>query len=523
MLPPVAPVQARSGERFLTNVLWGWLGVAANLAVGLLLAPYIIRRLGEERYGIWALIFAIIEYLWFFDLGFNTAVVNFSARFQARNEPHKINELINTALFYFTILALALMAVIATVAGRLPDLFRVSPGYRQEFATLILLTGVSWGLCMIFQVFVASLDGFQRFDLTGRVAVGMTVLRSSAYAVLLAMGYGLVEMALAFIAAQILGYVLNFLNFRRAFREFRLSAALVRLSMFRQILSYGVHSFMANASTLALNQSGPVLIGMFRPAAFVGFYALPSRLLQHAVEAVARIALVTRSSAAELCATGRGDRVLKLGIYSNRYSFALFLPLVLVLLVYGRELILLWVGPRFAEHSAPLLPVLLLGTAFVTAGQFNSSAILFGLARHGGFARGLLVEAVLNVALLLVVIPRYGILGAAWVSSGLRVLVRGLYTPWLLCRCLNYSFRAYMLEIYGRPLLTALPVLALGYALKRQVPGNAWGEVLAVSAAIAAIYVGLAFFTCIEPEHRELLLARMRIVSMPLRNLLRRA
>src|SRR5512133_2224983 len=104
------PTSNRS-ERFLINVLWSWTGVAANLFIGFILSPYIIRKLGAERYGIWALIFSILDYFWFFDLGLNTAVCNFAARYLAVKDNEKINELINTALFYFSMLALAIWAM----------------------------------------------------------------------------------------------------------------------------------------------------------------------------------------------------------------------------------------------------------------------------------------------------------------------------------------------------------------------------------------------------------------------------
>src|SRR5437879_4821627 len=96
------------GERFVTNVLWGWLAVGVNLIVGLVLSRYIVRKLGAERYGIWVLVFSILDYFWFFDLGLNTAVTNFCARYLATREPEKINEVINTALFYFLLLGLGL-------------------------------------------------------------------------------------------------------------------------------------------------------------------------------------------------------------------------------------------------------------------------------------------------------------------------------------------------------------------------------------------------------------------------------
>src|SRR5437764_490848 len=39
---------AGRGERFVNNVLWGWLTVGVNLIVGLVLSRYIVRRFGAR-------------------------------------------------------------------------------------------------------------------------------------------------------------------------------------------------------------------------------------------------------------------------------------------------------------------------------------------------------------------------------------------------------------------------------------------------------------------------------------------
>jgi O-antigen/teichoic acid export membrane protein len=512
------------GSRFVNNVLWGWLGVGVNIFIGLVIQRYIVRTLGAERYGIWVLVFSILDYLWFFDLGLNTAVTNFCARLLATREPEKINEVINTALFYFFLLGVGIIGFTTLAASYVAGFFQVSPAYRQEFLSLLLLTGLSWGLGIILHMFVSALDGFQRFDLTNRVQVATLVLRSTGYAASLALGYGLAAMAMVFVATQLLSYGLNFLNFRRVFQELRFSRALVRFSMFRQILHYGLRSFVASAAGLLQNQGSPILIGHFLPTAFVGYFSLPQRLLQYAVEAVSRIGMVTRSSAAEMQASGRRDDVLNLGIYSNRYSFTLFMPLVLALLVYGRELIQLWVGAAFADHSAPLLPIMTLATAFALAGQFNSSAILFGLGEHGAYARGVLAEALLNITAMIFVIPRYGILGAAWVSACLMLVNRGFYTPWLVCRALDFGFFEFLRSIYLRPVLIGLPVLALAYLAKvHGLGGSTWLEVIAGSGGIALLYGILAFFFCIERSHRGLFVSKVPFLTPALRDALGRS
>src|SRR5215471_7074432 len=112
----VSPARSHQASRLITNVLWSWTGVAASLFQGLVITRFLVRSLGEQQYGIWVLIFSILDYFWFFDLGLNSAVTNFCARFLAMRQPEKINEVISTSLFYFSIIAVIVWSVAPVLA-----------------------------------------------------------------------------------------------------------------------------------------------------------------------------------------------------------------------------------------------------------------------------------------------------------------------------------------------------------------------------------------------------------------------
>jgi O-antigen/teichoic acid export membrane protein len=509
-----ANAPAHRGHRLITNVLWSWTGVAASLFQGIIIARFLYKSLGEDHYGMWALIFSILDYFWFFDLGLNSAVTNFCARFRALGDSDKINEVISTSLFYFTLIGILAWAVAPFLAWNAHAFFKISPANQREFGVLILIVGISWGLCIMAHLFLSALDGFQRFDLTSRVMVIQVALRSAGYFAVLKSGHGLVMMAAVYVATQILGYALNFLNFRRIFPELRLSPSRVHWSMFRDIFRYGIRSFFANSSGLVLNQSGPIIIGHYLGAGPVGFFTLPAKMLQQAYDAVSRIGMVTRSNAAELSVTAQREAQISLGIYSNRYSLTLFLPLACFLLVYGRIVIERWMGPKMAAMAGPLLPIFLLSYSLVLAAQFNSTSLLFGLGKHGGFARILMIEAAMYLAALAWVVPRYGIWGAAWTQCVLMIVMRGLATPWLVARALDCSLLGYMTGIYVRPLLAAVPALAVAYALKLTIlPGRSWPELIVAGALTAALYLSVAMFACIAPHHRALFAGRIPVLG----------
>jgi O-antigen/teichoic acid export membrane protein len=511
-----APAAGHQQNRFLTNVLWSWTGVAASFFQGIIIPPFVLRKLGTEHYGIWMTIFSILEYFWFFDLGLQSAITNFCARFLALRDPRKLNEVISTAFFYFSIIGLTIMCLSPLLGHWAPGFYKILPQDRDEFTRLVTMTGVSWGLCIMLHMFLSALDGFQRFDLTSRIAVLQVVLRSIGYFVVLSLNQGhvLIRMAWIHIGTQLLGYVLYFFLFRHAFPELRLAPDSVKWSMFREIFRYGIKSFVASNSTLVLQQSGTQAVGRYLGQTMVGFYGLPMKLLQQSIDAVSRVGMITRSSAAELTAMGRRESVISLGVYSNRYSLTLFTPLACFLLVYGYPLIARYMNPTVASYSAPILPVFLLSYGLVLAGQFNSSSLLFGVNAHGKYARALVVEAALYVPALVYVVPRYGILGAAWTGAVLMIAVRGIYTPWLVARALDTSFIDYMRGIYVRPLLTGIPVVALAWLMQTTVlPGRTLPELIAAGAICAAVYFAIATFACIEPHHRALFFSRIPVLG----------
>ena len=97
--------------------------------------------------------------------------------------------------------------------------------------------------------------------------------------------------------------------------------------------------------------------------------------------------------------------------------------------------------------------------------------------------------------------------GVAWVVGMLSVINRGLYVPWLVCRALDSSFVNYMRGIYARPLLTAVPVLLLARGVKAAgVSGQTWPQLILMGGVTSACFFVPAFFICVTPDHRKLML-----------------
>ncbi|HET8550079.1 MAG TPA: oligosaccharide flippase family protein [Bryobacteraceae bacterium] len=497
--------------RFIVNVVWNWLGVGVGLVAGLLLSPYLIRKLGADGYGIWALSFAIVEYYWLTDLGFRSATVKYVAHHSATGEHDKVREVVNTAITYAALIGAVILAAVLVIAPKLDKFFQIEPGYATTFPRLVVLITASWCLGAVFNVFGAAVDAVQRFDLTNRVGILGTVVRTAGTFVLLYYGRGLVDIGLMVVASQCLTYALHYWNYRRLFACHEISPRFANRQVLGQMARFGFHTFLGTISVQIANQSAPILIGHFRPTAFVGYYTLPVRLLVYTVEMVGRIGLVTSANAAELAARNDLRALVRLAIYPNRYCLMLYMPLAIVLWTYGAQLLRVWVGAAFAAQSAPVLPVLLAGSLLAIVGQFSSSMLLQGLGRHQAYSRATFVEAVAGVAAMIIVIPRFGILGAAWVSTIGLIINRAIFASWLTSRVIGVPVQRYLHDIYTRPLSTAVPILALALVLRNSfLPGNTWLELVSAAAILGSAYFILAFMFCVTGEDRGILFTWIR-------------
>ncbi len=484
------------------------MGVAAGIVSAIFLQPYMIGKLGELDVSIWILTLSLVEYYWLIDLGFRSATMKMSAEFHALDQPDRLNELLSTGVAYSSVMAVVIAVVSVAVAPYAEKIWHID---RPVFRYLIIIAGVSWALGMVFNIYGACLEGFQRFDLLGRIWITTTVVRSLGVALVLFTGHGLLLMGFVLLGAQLLSYGLTYMSFRRVVPDARISWPLARFSMLKEMVSYGIHTFTTIISTRLLNQGLPAIIGYFLPLESVVYYNTPMRIMDYAMDGVGRVGMVTAPNTTELMAGNRLREIAQLGIYANRYCLSLFMPLVSMLLIYGFEIYSLWMWrrPGFAQASAYLLPIMVLSHAAVS-GQFNSVSILFGMGRHKTYSRCLLVEALVTAGGMAIVLPRFGLYGGAVLAASAMVIDRTVVVCYLVCRELKISFLGYAAKIYLLPVtFGAATTLFLFWVKRLWLPGRTWGQIALAGVLMLIPYTALIFRFCLAEHHRAFLLSRL--------------
>ncbi len=127
----------------LANAVSNWISLALQIVAGLVLTPYIISNVGEARYGIWTVISTIVGYYGLLDLGIQSAVVRYVARYAGQGDYRSMNEVASTSLAIFVAGGITSPRRVWGLRVRWRISFGSQQTDREVFLAVIRITGIS--------------------------------------------------------------------------------------------------------------------------------------------------------------------------------------------------------------------------------------------------------------------------------------------------------------------------------------------------------------------------------------------
>jgi hypothetical protein len=292
-------------------------------------------------------------------------------------------------------------------------------------------------------------------------------------------------------------------RFRRLYPAMQVTPGLVTRAAGSEIWGYARQMVSALASVKLAQSAIPSLIARFLPVANVTYYTISVKVLDYGTDGIGRVGLTTTPRVADMLARGIRDSVLFLAQYGNRYCLTLWLMLATFLFVYCEPLFRIWINPELALRAGVLVPILLIGyTGWMS--QFISSSILMAAARYSRYSTSLLIEAVIAVAGVAVVLPVYGLTGAAVVVSSAMFLNRCLNLTQIFCREFDVAISTHLRRTLMVPLALGAADVALLWGVRRTLlPGNSFAQLLVAGAFNTILLGSAALWLVAEPTHRR--------------------
>ena len=461
------------------------------MAAGLISFPILTRIFSVSDYGILGLITTtLLVATAITKLGLPNSIVRFYAEFKLQKR---------LANFYSTMF-LGCVAVSATVAIFFSLVIKLLCSKFLEDNIINLLFLVS--ILIVISCPIAILTSFLRAEQRTRLYnLIMIVSRYGSLSLSILLVFFFIKGLYGFYVGQIVSGIIILFFLLYIFRKnLRISPASFSPAIFKDSLKYGFPLVWAELGHLVLNFADRYLIQLYLGSIPLGLYTAGYNLATYATEMIIYPINYAMTPIYMNILVNEGEQQTK-EFFTKLFTYfsLIMLPSVFGFIAVGRDLISFLASTKYAE-SYLILPYVVIGQAIYACTIILNSGLFISKKTYV-VTYVMMGVCVLNVALNIVLIPRYGIIGAAQATLISCILYAVILT--------YYSMREFKFPLeYRRIILYTIASCVMFITIRKINFAGYFANILVKVAVGALLYSLFVFLLDGELRRKSVGLAR---------------
>ncbi len=410
-------------------------------SLALVLFILIARILGDTILGKYsfAVAYTAIFHI-FLDLGFDTLIVRDIAR-----DKYIASKYLGNIVIIKVILSVIIYGAIAISINLMQ--------YPADTTTAVLIFGIHTVLTSFASIFRVTFRAFERMEFEAIVLIIYRLICVSLGLAALYLGYGLIELAFAFLIGGIFDLLASFLICNKKLVKLKFA---IDLNLWKKATKDALPIGFISIATIIYVRIDTVMLSYMKGDEVVGWYNAAYNLVLSlqpiafhfgtAVLPVMSRLFISSKSSLQLAY----DRLFY-------YMFILGLPLAMGIMLLSDHFILLFYGSEFT-HSIGALKILAWDVLLYFL-NITLARVLTSINRQNQMAASAGACAILNVILNLILIPHFSYVGAGIATIITETVLFGLY--FYLTSIYFYRLPLYKLII--RPIIACIAMSTFIY------------------------------------------------------------
>jgi len=406
--------------------------VTSVLAVAFV--PLILHRFGTEFYGILSVTWMVLANFNFLDFGFSRASARYVAQELAQGNPDRAAIWTWTAVLSQAFLGVVGAVVIYHLAPFIVDHIHVQRGNRELGLLALRLFACSIPIDFANRSLTGVMQAGQRFDWVNGLSILNTLSTYCAYGIGILRGNDFATVVTALFAFKIVNLLATYYGATKVLPR------LLSLSHLRgltdsywpravALVRYGWWVAAAALVAPMLVQFDSWMISFLLGVSLLPFFTVPTGLLWRLGFLPSSLSTPLFPAFSAMEARTEWGRIENYFVRAHRYLLVLLIPVLLVLFIWGEELLRLWVGAPFARQAALPLRLLIPGFLIGLVAPL-SGTLLEAVGRPDILVKLYLAELPLNVVSVWLLTKYLGVPGAA-LSYTVRTIVETV-ALWLI-------------------------------------------------------------------------------------------
>ena len=346
----------------LTNVL------------GLIITPFIIRKLGASQYGLYALIGAFVGYLSILDLGLNNAIIRFVSHYRAKGNKCEEENFLAVCLILYSLISILIIAAGVFLYKNLDFLFdrTLSVEEMSQAKTMMIILIINFAVTIPGGAFVGICTGYEKFIFPRLLTIIKYVVRTILVVSILYMGCNAVGIV---IVDTVLNAVFIIITAWYVFKilKVRIKLHTFNLSFIREIVNYSFFIFLYAFIYQIQWRSGQFILGISSNTTIVGIYSVGVMLGIYYTTIGSIINDLMLPKAVQSVSNGTDfyqltEQMIRIG----RLTMFTLLYFLGAFILIGQNFIDLWVGETYASSWIVALLIMIAYTIPMAQGYAHS-------------------------------------------------------------------------------------------------------------------------------------------------------
>ncbi len=491
----------------INELKWGailsYVSIFLTTTLGLIITPFMIRKLGESEYGLYNLIGAFVGYLTLLNFGLNHTIIRFVAKYKAEKNKEKEHHFITNALYIYSFLSIIIIITGIGLYTKIDNIFSKSLTVNElkEAKIMFIILIFNLSLTLPRGIFTGISNGYEKFIFLKATNIIKYLLRTVLLLMILFLGTKALGIVILDTVMNIIILLANMY-----FVVFILKVSLFKGSVSKKtiktIFSYSIWIFIFALVAQFQWKVGQMVLGIKMNTTAVAVYAIGIMLgtyygaFSTAITSMflprATQMIVNKATPKELT-----DMMIKVG----RISLFILLYILIAFLLYGKMFIKLWVGDNYYEAWWVALITMIAYTIPLVQNFGNSvleakklltfKALLYLFFLIGGSIAGMFL------------IDQFGIIG----------MILGTAIGWILAQLImNIYYKMkikieiirFFKELLNKTLVVAIFVTLISAGLNF-IKIESWGIFLLKSILYTIIYFTLMYKFALNKNEKKLI------------------
>ncbi len=486
------------------GAILSYLNIILNTAIGLCLTPFILRKLGDSDYGLYALIGSFVAYLSLMDLGLNNTIVRFVSRYRAQNDLTGERKFLGTILFIYLIISAMLVFIGMILFLNLNIIFSKSltPDQLDDAKVMFLILVFNLAITLPGGSFTAICNAYEQFVFPRAIAIIKYLLRALTVVFVLKFGGKAISLVIIDTAFNV---VVIFITMCFAFKRLKIRFNYSERdgTTAKRIFSYSVWIFILALVYNFQWNAGQVILGINCNTKVVAVYAIGVMLGSYYGSFASAINGVLLPRASQMVTANKSaveltQMMIKVGKFNN----FLLLYILSGFFLFGREFIHLWVGDNFQDSWLIALLIMIVLTIPLTQSFGNS--ILEAKKKIAFRAIISLLAILIGVISGFFLSKTYGVSGMI-IPVVFAYLVNSIFVNIYYVKVFEFKILIFFKEVYFSQILVIGLFSFLFFQIKSKFDFDNWAMIVFGITIYTILYFPLFYFLLFNKSEKALI------------------